>query len=364
MIKVYNGKQRGLGEEPKSGGWLQLGFEFRDMLHHFKSAKLAVFMAIVLHSDEEGVSFPSYDTLCRETGYGRDTIARALDELCETTIEDSHILIRWRKRDDKGKFTGSNHYLIFPSKDELHNQQKPTMDNANYGKSSLEVEPKNKVKPKRKEEPVVQPPPADETPIPEDIYFLYQHILGQMVNSSGEAELLADIEATYPLDWIKDAMIEAVRNNVRKLAYFDSILKRWQKDGRNDTRPTNGKYAKIAPPTDSDYEASAAENEEYEQPKRRPSPLSTQQHVFANGLTDSEAWHIAVEELSHQLSPDVHHRALGLSRFIEYDNGYVIRAESAKIKEVLEKRLNTKVSSALERAAGESVAIRYVVAGE
>lgn len=125
-----------------------------------------------------------------------------------------------------------------------------------------------------------------------------------------------------------------------------------------------GKQRQLTPPTEADYEAAAALNEEYEQPKRQPAPLSTQQHVFENGLTATEAWHIAVEELSHQLSPDVHHRALGLSRFVEYADGYVIQVGTASVKEVLEKRLHTKVSSALERATGEAVEISYVVAGD
>jgi len=40
----------------------------------------------------------------------------------------------------------------------------------------------------------------------------------------------------YPEAWIIDAISEAVKNNVRKFAYIDKILKTWQSEGR-----TNGK---------------------------------------------------------------------------------------------------------------------------
>lgn len=88
-----------------------------------------------------------------------------------------------------------------------------------------------------KEPPVTPQPPAD-TPSVENIYTLYEHVLGMMINSSREAELLADIESAYPLDWIKDAMEESVRNNVRKIAYFEAILKRWKAEGRTLKAPT------------------------------------------------------------------------------------------------------------------------------
>lgn len=64
------------------------------------------------------------------------------------------------------------------------------------------------------------------------VFGLYESIMGYMVASSFEAEMLREIERAYPLDWIADAFKESVMNGVRKLKYADSILKRWRAEGR------------------------------------------------------------------------------------------------------------------------------------
>jgi len=145
MIKVFNGNWRGIGDkEPEF--WMRLEFGFRDYLHFFKGAKLAVFMAIVLHSDEDGIAFPSYDYMEQETGYGRDTIGRALNELCKLKIQGKRVLERYRIRDENGHLVGSNRYLIFPSEQDLiyHSPILPTLEKTNSGKSVLEVRTINK----------------------------------------------------------------------------------------------------------------------------------------------------------------------------------------------------------------------------
>lgn len=151
MFKIFNGTQRGPGTT-ESEIFIQLGVMFRSQLHHFKGAPLAVFMAIALHMDEDGVAFPSYDTLQRETGYGRGTIAKALDVLCELRIDDHPVLMRWRERDDEGKYAGSNRYKVFPTPDEIvQSTLFPTVEKSNGGKSVLEEEPTTKEEPINKD---------------------------------------------------------------------------------------------------------------------------------------------------------------------------------------------------------------------
>lgn len=115
MIKVFSGNWRGLGGTGKERGLL-LSFEFRKILHYFHGAKLAIFMAIVLHSDEKGVSFPSFTRLERETGYCRQEISKTLDELESLTIEGHRVLLRIRPTSTKGE---SNRYIIFPTEAEI-----------------------------------------------------------------------------------------------------------------------------------------------------------------------------------------------------------------------------------------------------
>lgn len=150
MIKVFRGNWRGIGKKEKQFG-LIFDFQFREIIHQFNGARLHVFMAIALHSNEEGFSWPSYDTLERETGYTRATIATALNELHNLTIDGHRVLEWYRERDSTGKFTGSNRYLVFPTQEELDNIQSlvfPTLGKSNGGKTKPEVKPKTKGKSK------------------------------------------------------------------------------------------------------------------------------------------------------------------------------------------------------------------------
>lgn len=156
LIKVFKGQWRGIGEDGGKASYAMVGFNFREHLHHFKGPKWGIFTSIMLHMDENGLSFPSYDTIKRETGYGRDTIAKTLKELCETEIKGRPVLLKWRNRDAKGRYTGPNQYKVFPTDAEIklmadHSQEKPTMDTPNVGAALLEVEPL------KKEEPLKEP---------------------------------------------------------------------------------------------------------------------------------------------------------------------------------------------------------------
>jgi len=161
MIKIFSGNWRGLGEDKSAGFGMILDFKFRDILHKFKGAPLGVFMCLALHSDEKGHSFPGYDLISKETGYNRSTIAQALDVLCGLEIDGHRILMRYRERDCKGKFEGSNNYLIFPTAEELKDDcpelENPTVVSnspelgfpelgfSTVGKIRLEVKPELKV---------------------------------------------------------------------------------------------------------------------------------------------------------------------------------------------------------------------------
>ena len=118
MIKVFKGAWRGIGQQKDNIGMI-FSFRFRDYMHHFKGVKLAVFIALCLHADENGVCYPSYSRLEKETGYYREAVSKAIQQLCEMEIEGHRILIKWRERDEIGKYTGSNRYRIFPTQKEI-----------------------------------------------------------------------------------------------------------------------------------------------------------------------------------------------------------------------------------------------------
>jgi len=117
MISIFNGRKRTLGGETRDI-YIQVNVDIRDHLHLFKGALLNVFMAIALHADEEGWAFPDYSLLAKETGYGEDTIRRALADLCDLRIEGHRVLLRYQPKRGDGTFS-SNHYLLFPSVEEV-----------------------------------------------------------------------------------------------------------------------------------------------------------------------------------------------------------------------------------------------------
>jgi len=118
MITIFNGKQRRLGHGASDEVYVQVEVRLREHLSNLKGARLSVLLAIALHADADGLAWPSYGTLVRETGYARDTVARALSDLCKVTLDGHRILARWQPVTSAGQFT-SNRYLVFPSTEEL-----------------------------------------------------------------------------------------------------------------------------------------------------------------------------------------------------------------------------------------------------
>lgn len=72
-------------------------------------------------------------------------------------------------------------------------------------------------------------PPLHRKPGGQDIFSLYEENFGLVTPMT--AELLMDAEKTYPLEWIKAAMRECVRNNTRRWSYCQAILERYRRDG-------------------------------------------------------------------------------------------------------------------------------------
>lgn len=139
MFKVFSGSWRGIGAEANPEVlFMQIGFQFRQHLHHFKGASLGVFMCIVLHANAQGESFPSYEQIRAETGINTDTIGRALEHLNNLEIDGQRVLLRYRIRDKKNRFVGGNRYIVFPSPDQLE-QFEPS--SAKAGEVSTEGAP-------------------------------------------------------------------------------------------------------------------------------------------------------------------------------------------------------------------------------
>jgi hypothetical protein len=138
MFKVFSGSWRGIGAgNSPEVLFMQIGFEFRQHLHHFKGAALGVFMCIVLHANQQGESFPSYEQIEAETGSSTDTIGRSLEHLNNLVINGQRVLLRYRIRDGKNRFVGGNRYIVFPTQEQLAQYEiQPTKENG-VGESQL-----------------------------------------------------------------------------------------------------------------------------------------------------------------------------------------------------------------------------------
>jgi DnaD/phage-associated family protein len=72
------------------------------------------------------------------------------------------------------------------------------------------------------------------------VVSVYENNIGGL--TSVVSELIEEALATYPTDWIIDAIGIAVKNNSRRWSYAEGVLKRWQSNGRgySPRTSTNG----------------------------------------------------------------------------------------------------------------------------
>lgn len=133
MIKFFNGHERRLGAEGNRRAWAQIDADFREYLSCFKGARLAIFLAIALHADADGWSWPSVDRMSQETGYDDDTIRQALADLCKMDINGNRVLLKGQPRHRGGQWA-NNHYLIFPTPEDVKEYEVATSLRVKAGK--------------------------------------------------------------------------------------------------------------------------------------------------------------------------------------------------------------------------------------
>lgn len=66
-----------------------------------------------------------------------------------------------------------------------------------------------------------------------NIFQLYEENIGPLTPLV--ADMLRDAQDTYPVEWIREAIEISVQNNVRRWKYIETILTRWQEEGRDGT---------------------------------------------------------------------------------------------------------------------------------
>jgi hypothetical protein len=147
LISIFNGRTRSLGEGERRDVHLKVSVGLRKHLHLFKRACLAVFMAIALHSDDQGWAWPKVATLCKETGYDDDAVYKALNLLVKLTIRGERVLLRTKippphyiVPKDKGKYS-QNFYLIFPTAEDCKKYETEVAENELEGEKTTSEKP-------------------------------------------------------------------------------------------------------------------------------------------------------------------------------------------------------------------------------
>jgi DnaD/phage-associated family protein len=105
--------------------------------------------------------------------------------------------------------------------------------------------------------------------------------------------LIEEAVATYPVDWIIDAVGIAVKNNSRRWSYVEGVLKRWQSDGRG-----------YSPKTSTNGHRPESEPEAHESRQEMISAIADEvKTVYAVGVTDQQFEQIADGVLSRGMEP-------------------------------------------------------------
>ena len=88
-----------------------------------------------------------------------------------------------------------------------------------------------------------RPTGEDNTPVEvlvdrPNAFTLYEQNIGPLTPLI--ADELRDAEATYPAEWIEEAIREAVENNARSLRYVIRVLENWKEQGKADRGKNRG----------------------------------------------------------------------------------------------------------------------------
>jgi hypothetical protein len=114
-ISIFKGRQRIIGYggeqrvEERVYVQLETAFRKKQLAQLRGGAKLAVFLCLALHINEEGLCWPSIGLICQETGYGKDAVYKAL-----SSLERMGFIRRQKRREQDTKKLTTNLYQIFP----------------------------------------------------------------------------------------------------------------------------------------------------------------------------------------------------------------------------------------------------------
>jgi hypothetical protein len=369
MITFFNGRRRGLGENPSPQVYAQIDASFREYLHILKGAKLAVFLAIALHSNEDGWSWPSYETLSRETGYDLHTIRTALTELCSLEINGQRLLLRYQPAGERGRFE-SNRYLLFPTPEEVRQYERAGISHPGAASGGGFD---RRAKTARRS-------PSCSFPTTENCTTNHNHVKPEPLNQEEEEE-----ERSSEIDEIARTLQEngvfpenaariAARMSQAGLTPQDALEIFWA-TLQAATQPGLAEEQVVARAVyrleQGIWDAGERAREAIRRARHRTSSPGV---VSGIGQSDEalretdpggRIWQAALGELQLELTRATFETWLRNSRLVTCEDGvFVIGVANTYARDWLESRLRSVVERVLARLTGQPAQVRFVVEGQ
>ena len=169
------------------------------------------------------------------SGFTEQEITAVIVAMTDKGIIKNNILTNWAKRQPQRE--DDSYERVTKWRDLKRSVTQCNADDNTVTQKYAQIKDTDTDTDKEKEEQ--QPQPLDEQPERPEIFTVYEQNIGGL--NSMIAATLIDAEEMYTAVWVQDAIAEAVKNNVRKWAYVEAILKHWKQDGRGQRK--NGKEA-------------------------------------------------------------------------------------------------------------------------
>lgn len=209
--------------------YMNLAFKNGDLTGN----KRLTLLALADNASDEGVCWPSYETIAKKINTTRRSAIRLIIEL----EREGYLIRKPRYKDDKQERT-SNAFILNKTTMIKHLHRDWVVTPLSPRSDTSDTTVVTPLSPKPPIEPSVNKTVEEEATA--ELSKLYQDNLGMITPIA--ADWISEAVDTYPAHWFKPAFEEAVKNGVRTWNYIRAILERWNKEGfQADTRPKKGK---------------------------------------------------------------------------------------------------------------------------
>ncbi|HML22116.1 MAG TPA: DnaA N-terminal domain-containing protein [Aggregatilinea sp.] len=172
--------------------------------------------------------------------------------------------------------------------------------------------------------------------------------------TAASAAWLKDAAETYPVEWIVDAIRQAVVYNKRSLAYVRSILERKRRE-QDEITVRRDEYNQLI--DDASHIAATRPTP----PSKQAQPIGLDQVIGSRNMRVGDAWQALLGQLELQLNRATYDTWLKGSTPARYEDGVLwVRAKHPYAREWLEKHLQQLMDTSMANLVGAPMQIRFL----